>query len=749
MGIRSYVRDIFFNPNVRAYAAPQALMGPIEWSGSWSDDPGNTYKPADLGSYITTSNSVYVCARYRSQLLASVPLRLYKGNPQKKKEVTTGPLYDLLGKVNPFWTNSRLLEMTELSLCLWGSAYWAYAGNNRGPQEIWWMPSDQMKVIKSATKYIDHFEFDPLNGNPPIRFETNEIAWFRYPNPLNEFDGLSPLMAAALAADTGRSAQVSNLAMFRNGMNPGGFLFPATDGSILTEEQAKGIEESLSRKFKGGSNAHKWAVLRGNLKMQPSGINPKDAEYIAGLGWSFDEVARSYGVPTDLIGGNSTYNNVNDARIAIWTETMKPEASFIANELTEQLLPLFPGQADFAEFDLSEVSVLQDDLNQIWDRARNAFTSGILTLNDARAAIDLLPVKGEIGDAFILPRGSAYVDEDGELIADTTGKGDVSALDGSVPPLDPGTPPAAPPKALPPGKGKAKAGDISPDDAEAISRAIRGLPPKAKTRASFPAYGSDEHRSIMSKADAKLAPHEEEFGTMCADLMRKQKQSINTKMSRKRDVAEPVTPLQDGDGNIVPFDRAKWIKQFRQASRPVFQDIVQSAGDDTMDELGISGSFNVKDPNVVRFLEQRAQRFAEQVNETTWDMLKASLLDGINNSETMDQLAGRVNDVMGDRIRSSKEVISRTEVLGAYSGGSLQSAKQSGVVEKKRWYSALDDRVRPDHADAHGQTVDVDDDFEVGDASGQGPGMMGDPAQDCNCRCVCTFVTDTDSGDEG
>jgi uncharacterized protein with gpF-like domain len=100
---------------------------------------------------------------------------------------------------------------------------------------------------------------------------------------------------------------------------------------------------------------------------------------------------------------------------------------------------------------------------------------------------------------------------------------------------------------------------------------------------------------------------------------------------------------------------------------------------------------------------------------------------------------------MGDRIASSAETIARTEVLGASSGGALMSARESGVVGGKEWIAEIGDpRTRPDHEDAHGQTVALDDDFEVGDDTGPGPGMMGSPENDCNCRCVANFIIDTD-----
>ncbi len=58
-------------------------------------------------------------------------------------------------------------------------------------------------------------------------------------------------------------------------------------------------------------------------------------------------------------------------------------------------------------------------------------------------------------------------------------------------------------------------------------------------------------------------------------------------------------------------------------------------------------------------------------------------------------------------------------------------------VQTKMWQSMGDDRVRPDHEDADGQEVAIDDTFTVG---GEDLAYPGDPsasaAQTYNCRCV-------------
>jgi SPP1 gp7 family putative phage head morphogenesis protein len=197
-----------------------------------------------------------------------------------------------------------------------------------------------------------------------------------------------------------------------------------------------------------------------------------------------------------------------------------------------------------------------------------------------------------------------------------------------------------------------------------------------------------------------------------------------------------ITLKRDG---VNPFDRDEWEERFADQAIDPLKVIVSDAGGRVYGELGIGGSFDVSSPATTKFIKQRAQRFAERVNETTWSKLRTSLAEGEKAGETIDQLSDRVRTIMRGRIRSDAETIARTEVIGGLNGGALEAARQSGVVKSKRWLAALDSRTRDTHAATHGEVVPLDDDFSLG---GPAPGQIGDPAEDIQCRCTLVFEVD-------
>lgn len=88
-------------------------------------------------------------------------------------------------------------------------------------------------------------------------------------------------------------------------------------------------------------------------------------------------------------------------------------------------------------------------------------------------------------------------------------------------------------------------------------------------------------------------------------------------------------------------------------------------------------------------------------------------------------------------------MIARTEIIGASNGASLAAVRTGGAATYKVWLAANDQFVRPDHADADGQTVPIDQPFDVGGSSMMYPGDPSGPADEvCNCRCTLSYTED-------
>lgn len=381
------------------------------------------WSPDVYGTYVATNTAVYACANLRAKNLAKLPLRIYKrATNGERVEVQAGRLYDLLHAVNPHWTFRRLLRMTEMSLTAYGQCFWILENGVDAPvervppKEIWWAHPARMKVLPHPERYIAGFVYE--DGAARIPFAASEVIWLRYDNPADEYGGLSPIASARLAIETSQGAIASNRAVFVNGMQLSGIMGPADKTQSLSREQAETLATMLERRFRGAERAHRVAVLTQPVAFTPMSMTPKDVEFLGMMKWSMREVCTVFGVPPELIGDHehATYSNIESAMKSLWTDTLIPEASMIADELTEQLVPLFGNEADEVEFDLSDIETLQEDRSEVIDQVVKLVGVGV-PLNRAlqELAPRFLPPEGDgfpWGNAAWLPSGLTPVTGD-------------------------------------------------------------------------------------------------------------------------------------------------------------------------------------------------------------------------------------------------------------------------------------------------------------------------------------------------
>lgn len=346
---------------------------------------------------VELSTAVYSAVDLRASALSAIPVRIMDYSGEHGEEVYAGPAYDLFTRVNPHWTLGRLLEGIEVSMCTYGEAFLVVEKDNRGtPIELWFANASKMKVIPHPTDYIAGFLYK--DSQKEIRLDAADVVWIHgIQDPSNEFRCLSPLEAARLSVESNLDALESNRNIFRNGMNPGGIIFPTESGVSLTKEQRLSIEEQLNLRLKGKDRAHRLAVFSHPIKIETPTLTPSDAQFMELLNWTLSDVARVFKIPPTKLQdfSRATYNNVSEADKAFYTDCIIPEARRIAGALNEQLMPMF-GENLILEFDFSKIAALQEDQTEITSQMEQLYKMGV-PLNKLLQVYrpDLLPEGGE------------------------------------------------------------------------------------------------------------------------------------------------------------------------------------------------------------------------------------------------------------------------------------------------------------------------------------------------------------------
>ena len=626
--------------------------------------------PDQYGDYLATSNDVYSCAWLRAKNLAKLPVKV-KDTAAEVQE--TGPLVDLLARPNPHWTRRRLIVFTELCMAVWGRGVILVdrgqnASPNAPPRELWPVKPTLVKPIPHPTEYLSGYAYTPPGGGAPIPLAVSEVIEMVYPNPADLYAPLPPMAAVRLAAEVASESMKANRDLFRQGMMVGGFVMPPDATTSYTTEQARELEEMIAHRFSGRQQAHRWQVLRYFLNLKDMAVTPKDAEWVNGANLTFRQVCRGMGVPPPLVGDAeyATLANLTVYERALWEHTLEFESGFIADELTRQLVPAFPGVSAI-EFDLGAVVALQEDEQTRWNRQKEQIDRGTLLINEWRHAEGMEPVPW--GDAWWAPLG-------------------VAPVSGAEPAPSPAPPPSA---------------------EEGAARTRRARHPQRHPALNIDVDGlrDDLHGVFARQRDAILQALRQDEATRSATS-----------------AAE------------VPFDVARWADRTRAACHARFV----AATERSM--ISEARMLRLSPEQVARLLTDRATRaaiegnvqlFAHRITTTTYNAVKSELEHGVRSGETLDQLASRVVDVMGGR-ESDARRIAQSEVTRSQTTGQMAAFKVAGV-EGKTWTTMGDNDVRDTHIVMDGITIPVDEEFQVGDGFGYGPGQIGLPEEDINCRC--------------
>lgn len=155
---------------------------------------------------------------------------------------------------------------------------------------------------------------------------------------------------------------------------------------------------------------------------------------------------------------------------------------------------------------------------------------------------------------------------------------------------------------------------------------------------------------------------------------------------------------------------------------------------------GVKGfAFDVTNPNATAWAKAQAADLITGVSEATREEIRDLVEASFAEQFDVDQLADDIAEIVGDDDRAEK--IARTESMRAANEGQQQlweQATEAGVLtglESKVWITTPDDRLCPVCEPLDGQTVALDDTFDV-----DGDSIDAPPAHP-NCRCTMGLTT--------
>ncbi len=384
----------------------------MSWFNPWgkSGSNGNTRKtgyqnemPSSYSSEsaapVTFDTAMTVSAwfasiRLLSETIASMPIKLYKRNPDgsRTEVLDYQPFRTLKNQPNRYQTKVEFFETLMLNLTVNGNAYIELIRTSRGVVSYLPLQSSQMQVSLKRDGDIE-YKYSDLNSSTRIIPSKNmwHIRLFG-----NGVVGMSPLGYARQALGIAIASENRSGKLAKNGGKMGGAI--KTD-KMLKPEQRTMFKSGAAKDIVEGDSV---AILEMGVEYQEFGMNSKDMQLLESRQFSTADVARFTGVPSVLINdtsGSTVWGSGIEQIIKGFEKLgLNPYATRIESGFKRWIIPIEDWDKYDIEFDFD--SLLRPDRKTRIEANATAINSGQLTPNEARNSEGLPDEEG--GDIIYL-----------------------------------------------------------------------------------------------------------------------------------------------------------------------------------------------------------------------------------------------------------------------------------------------------------------------------------------------------------
>lgn len=390
-----------------AMTAFKNLGSPIPYKNfMWGNSP--LFLTQDQDSYVKdgyqTNLIVYAAINKIIKSVSSLPIILYEVKDEKKakryksynplslkamqiksvafEEVTSHKIIDILERPNPNMPLSDFIENAIGYKMITGNRYIygasADSGLNKGlAQELYVLPSQLIQIETDPSGLPINYKWI---GAPNKKMEAEKILHQKYFNP--DFGshpyGMSPIQACRYAVTHSNDSYQASVSLLQNVGAIG--LVSGSETQYqqgFTDEQAKMLKDKLKAK-RGVDNYGDIEVTSLPITWTQLGMNAVDLAIIEQNKMSKRDICMIYGVPSVLLGDteNSTYNNVETAMKALYTQAALPELYNLIDGLNNWFVKPWgekEGKQYYLECDISGIKELQDDFTQIVNQMANSW----------------------------------------------------------------------------------------------------------------------------------------------------------------------------------------------------------------------------------------------------------------------------------------------------------------------------------------------------------------------------------------
>lgn len=176
----------------------------------------------------------------------------------------------------------------------------------------------------------------------------------------------------------------------------------ALQGALTIKGARKGAKEQAREAFANthGDKGSGLVILDDDMSYQQLSSNANDSQMLEARSFNVAEIARYFNINPILLGDKSgaSYNSIELANIEFVTHTLMPYVVMMQDEFNRKLVK--PSENGIT-IDIDETWLMKGDQKTTAEYLTKLTSSGIMTINEARNHLGLIPVEG--GDEVQIP----------------------------------------------------------------------------------------------------------------------------------------------------------------------------------------------------------------------------------------------------------------------------------------------------------------------------------------------------------
>ncbi len=690
--------------------------------------------------------------RVKADIVATTPWKIYRKGDVRVNGYAAVPLpehelYDLLDRPMPMYPEIdgvALLKMTSVCVDLVGEYFWLKIRSDTAPNgppiQLYAIPPAWVAMTPTLSQpYFLVYPFGVTAGNAfPVPAE--DMIWFKdvdMTDPYSRGRGMAEGIVDEATADELAGKMQKNY-MYNSGV-PEGILFAPN----VSEAQAQAVKDGWRQKISGYINNRAGPAILNwkDANYQAIGLSPKEVDMVESRKFWRDEANSFFRTPPEIVGvvENSNRSTIDASRYLFGLNVLRPCLYFFERVLDRQLIAADFDNRLVLRFD----NVVLEDETTKYTRISEGLAKGVVMVDEFRAFLKLPPdPKG--GQVYLRPFNVVQVPFNSEPVESAPVVPDPGDRDGV-----PNKPP------------------VQTDDQNDTDEVDGTIPAKAIIRivekATIPALRIVSAKDLRRKAiwtafdktatagePAFIAAVKKFAGNQRARFQKAFNDAIETGTTPEGAVEAGYASAfgSASDKAMKAGFAGPWLASMGNGRDHALSILGSMKGKkDALPEVG--GTFEVTNDRFNEWVDTVGLAKAKGMNDTTLSELKkqtqAAISQGISDGSTNADIAKAIlaaSDGVYDEMTTTRaKTIARTETATSVNFGQVQTYKAEGV-KSKEWLAVQDDRTRDDHAEADGQVVGIDEEFDVGGDSIDSPGSGSDPAENINCRCTILPVVE-------